>query len=253
MSFTTQVYMLLTAVIFGYSVEFMDFSSVDFSKLKCLQPLESYSRSPCPFINSLANCGLIKRDGKGILLSQIERAMREIGRVNKIFTRLAINGATSFLKKNEEGEYEFDLIELNLHNSKLHAAIEHDGSFTRQDHYTSDYPIIKPDVEMIEQVLSMSKNKETLTFDELVSARLAIINKSKEDFRSYISYKDYAAIHIQTIFTVTVLGRNDEISLDHARQFLIDEVFPKDWMIRETELSVFEMVRKLFKLFTTWK
>ncbi|GAA5939748.1 uncharacterized protein JCM15063_005275 [Sporobolomyces koalae] len=85
---------------------------------------ESVSRSPCPALNALANCGALPRDGRNITQQQLSAA---ISRAYNLTPTLAIQLGLPFSVL-FEGRGKIDLEDLSAQG-----LVQHDGSATRED------------------------------------------------------------------------------------------------------------------------
>ena len=109
-------------------------------------------RSPCPILNSLANHGIIPRDGRNITADELQSALQFIGLGRDTTTVLvhsafkvhsddpshgppgsARSGLRDPHQTNEQG-----IPVLNLDQTGRPHAIEHDVSLTRQDRHLGD-------------------------------------------------------------------------------------------------------------------
>jgi len=79
-------------------------------------------RSPCPFLNSLANQNYLPRDGRNITRAKLKAALIAAGNSTPLFAEVL----TSIVKPVTRKDGTFTLVDLRRHN-----AIEHDASFTR--------------------------------------------------------------------------------------------------------------------------
>ncbi|THV03604.1 Cloroperoxidase [Dendrothele bispora CBS 962.96] len=111
-------------------------------------PQEGDSRSPCPFLNTLANHGYLPRDGKGITIPQVLDACKKGFNVDPevlgTFGKLGLLTSPNFTF--------FSLDQLNLHG-----CIETDASLSRSDNF-------------------LAPNNGNLNFNETVYSTLASSN-----------------------------------------------------------------------------
>lgn len=91
-------------------------------------PVPGDSRSPCPGLNSLANHGILPRDGKNIDMATLKAAAFRGFSLDEAATE-AVGGVA--LQASTTGDATtFNLADLAQHSPQI---IEHDGSMTRED------------------------------------------------------------------------------------------------------------------------
>jgi len=148
-------------------------------------------RGPCPGLNTLANHGYLARNGQNIRAIDIITAMEAHLGIKADFGFLqtlvaGLRNAFVFLPNGEVGMTSLDVL------SNSHNAIEHDGSFTRNDAYfdlvaagvdpssmssgeasTAMPPQHNPkqNITQIEWLFSHSKDGVVLTVDDIADAR----------------------------------------------------------------------------------
>ena len=92
-------------------------------------------RSPCPFLNSLANHNYLPRDGKNITRDKLKAALIVSGNCTPLFADVL----TSVVKQITRDDGTFTLVDLRQHD-----AVEHDASFTRLDSRQGDNYTFQP-------------------------------------------------------------------------------------------------------------
>ncbi|KAK4540457.1 hypothetical protein LTR36_009203 [Oleoguttula mirabilis] len=92
-------------------------------------------RSPCPFLNSLANHNYLPRDGKNITPAHLKAALVVAGNSTPILADIL----SSIVKPVTRKDGTFTLADLRRHN-----VIEHDASFTRLDFRQGDNYTFQP-------------------------------------------------------------------------------------------------------------
>ncbi|KAJ3298433.1 hypothetical protein HK104_010693 [Borealophlyctis nickersoniae] len=86
-------------------------------------------RSPCPMLNSLANHGMLPRNGRNIPVEQYISVLKEVGCAADLCGSIAYSAlALVPTRKNAAGEIVYGLDDL-----RKHGGIEHDASLTRDD------------------------------------------------------------------------------------------------------------------------
>ncbi|KAH5153695.1 hypothetical protein HBH69_125080 [Parastagonospora nodorum] len=137
-------------------------------------------RSPCPALNSLANHGILPRDGHNLTVPILVKAMGEGLNVSpEVATSLSNLGMT--LSKNPASGA-FNLDDLNKHN-----AIEHDGSLSRKDIDLGGNE--KLDADTFKQTLGFYKGASNIGLDEVAAARWGRVQNSKTR-NSKVQYGD---------------------------------------------------------------
>ncbi|CAO2657242.1 Nn.00g033680.m01.CDS01 [Neocucurbitaria sp. VM-36] len=134
-------------------------------------PSSSDARSPCPALNSLANHGILPRDGRNLTVSLI---VAKLGEGLDVSSEVATNLATVGLQLSEDlTSGTFDLDDLNKHN-----AIEHDGSLTRMDFDLGgeDQKFCK---DIFEETLSYYNGATEIGLEEVAAARWGRLQSSK--------------------------------------------------------------------------
>lgn len=90
-------------------------------------PVPGDFRSPCPALNSLANHGIIPRDGKNLTVPFLVKALPQA--LNLSVEVATIVASAGLRTSSDPASGVFTLDDLNKHN-----AIEHDASLTRRDY-----------------------------------------------------------------------------------------------------------------------
>ncbi|KAF2000744.1 Cloroperoxidase [Amniculicola lignicola CBS 123094] len=111
-------------IVFGFLAIVALVSAVNFDEWH--PPTNGDARSPCPALNSLANHGLIPRDGKDISAPQVIKGLNEGMNVSMEVATMLARAALGLSSNPSSGK--FSLCDLGKHN-----AIEHDGSLSRED------------------------------------------------------------------------------------------------------------------------
>lgn len=150
-------------------------------------------RSPCPIVNSLANHGLIARDGRNITASSLKAALSQIGLgfdtaggLVKIAFQDHIDppageppstpnfGLRDANQVNEDGEAVLNLDQLGRPH-----AIEHDVSVTRQDRALGDYVHLNPD--LYQRFLQSSSNGSSFSIPDVGKYRKKRYDEQKRE------------------------------------------------------------------------
>jgi hypothetical protein len=131
---------------------------------------EGEVRSPCPALNSLANHGILPRDGKNLTVPVLVKALGDGLNISpEIATALSGNGV--LLSKNPSSGA-FDLDDLNKHD-----AIEHDASLSRKDIDLGGNANF--DARTFQQTISFYKGASDIGLDQVADARWGRVQDSK--------------------------------------------------------------------------
>ncbi|KAH8723882.1 Chloroperoxidase [Phaeosphaeriaceae sp. PMI808] len=141
----------------------------DFSKWR--SPHDGDVRSPCPALNSLANHGILPRDGRNYNIPIVVKAFG--GAINvsaEVATSLA-KIAISLSSDPRKGMFNLD--DLNKHN-----VVEHDGSLSRLDHdLGSDSQTFNSSI--FDETLSYFNGASEVGIPEVAAARWGRLKSSQ--------------------------------------------------------------------------
>ena len=225
------------------------YSGIDIhsSKYAYKQAVEGDSRSPCPFINTLANHGILPRDGKNVPIQQLFEAVVHVGALSPFITNIL----TTFSKKlggvDSQGTPIISLHQLGLHSNAEHDAIEHDASLSRLDSVGPNgaQDSISPNEELIDQLLGFAKSGY-LKLENIMDARkLRLVQTKANPGHVKFVTKDFFVMNGETIFLAGVMGRDYKISVSDATSFLKYEKFPANWQPRPSALGITEFTARL--------
>jgi len=178
----------------------------------------SDSRSPCPALNALANHSYLAHDGRNLSVPQLIHALREVYHISlPMASLLSVVGAIMC-----GNGWKLDLEGLAQHNR-----IEHDGSLTHADAAPgAKYAPIEVDQGLLQHLLDLSSDGRTLTFEDLVRARVsrdASLAKPLDGFHNAISRGEVAL--------TSEMFRNEqgEIPKEYIRQWFGEQKLPDGW------------------------
>jgi len=181
-----------------------------------MPPTSDDSRSPCPALNTLANHGILPRDGKKIQFTHIASALQ---RAYNLSPTLAWQLTASSFPFANGGNC------IDLGNLCAHNVIEHDASFTRQD-IALNPDQSKPDAELIDTFLNYASDQNKLTLGDM--SRFSGVRR----YSSRLSNGQYTLSPLHTFFgsgncalMYDVFGGDTK----DLRVWLVDERFPKNW------------------------
>ncbi|KAH7107957.1 Chloroperoxidase [Auriculariales sp. MPI-PUGE-AT-0066] len=125
-------------------------------RAKWCAPTETDSRSPCPGLNTLANHGILPRNGRGLTQPAIFEALSTAYNLDATGAAFLTNATASFL--HADGTFE-------LHDLALHNAIEHDASLAHDDVAAGEkYAPVETNTTKVDLLMALSS--DGLTFSE---------------------------------------------------------------------------------------
>ncbi|GAQ08836.1 hypothetical protein ALT_6157 [Aspergillus lentulus] len=146
-------------------------------------------RAPCPVLNSLANHGIIARNGRNITAAELKAALRYLGMGFDV-TAILVNGAFKVHSndpkkgarlglRDEDQVNEDGVPVLNLDQVGRPHAVEHDVSVTRQDRALGDCMRMNPD--LLEQFLAAPKTERGFSASAFGKYRKIRYDEQKRD------------------------------------------------------------------------
>jgi len=227
-------------------------------------------RSPCPALNTLANHGLLPRDGKNIDYDMLKHALIDIYALGPAFGTIFAHSATK--KFANPATHKFSLCDLliNVHSSdqaSKSTGIEHSASLSREDRPTTsdwshklDYTQRSPNQNQIDIVMHSSKT-DMITLPDFVHAREALWMKSfaarpalKSD---KLSTQEHVIANVEGCLFLGALSGNSnqgkfQISKTYAQSILRDERLPPGWKKTSTELGIPQLLSCLSQQGFAW-
>ncbi|KAJ3090203.1 hypothetical protein HK100_007523 [Physocladia obscura] len=205
------------------------------------------ARSPCPALNTLANHGLLPRDGRGLtyemLLDVCATALNcdmHILNLPGLFHARNDPLYKRGVMSDDEiasGRNIISLDDLNLPNK-----IEHDASLTRHDRFLGDP--VHADPVLVDEIIShSSQDSGFLSATDVAQARVARFNLSKEKNPSFVyGLFQRGIVSGESALLLNILGRNNRISIDDFKSFFLHERFPADWTKPEKFFSTSDIL-----------
>ncbi|EMC93181.1 hypothetical protein BAUCODRAFT_36847 [Baudoinia panamericana UAMH 10762] len=178
-------------------------------------------RSPCPFLNSLANHNYLPRDGKAITKAKLKAALIVAGNSTPLFADVL----SSIVKSVTRKDGTFTLVDLRRHN-----AVEHDASFTRLDARQGDNYTFQP--AMFEAMVkdahggpinrdSIARTRARRDREEKAAGNGAGVTFWRSP-RLYVTTWSQACILLQTF--------GEEIGVEELRKFYTEERLVEGWV-----------------------
>ncbi|CAG8605029.1 12609_t:CDS:2 [Funneliformis caledonium] len=197
-----------------------------------MPPEENDVRSPCPFINSLANHGFLPRSGKDYTMSKLFNALRKgFNAGTALATWLTF---WSFLLHGKL----FRTIDLQNHN-----VLEHDASLSRQDVAIGDN--VKVDKDLVDLMLSQ-KIDEKINIESLAklyNIRQADSKERNKDFKFGWKHKILVLGEYSLFLNVIGGATNKEVDAKIVETFFKEERIPDDWKKPETPAELIKVLR----------
>lgn len=190
--------------------------SADFAQWQAAGPNDK--RSPCPFLNTLANHNFLPHDGRAISKQMVQDAACKAGDFKpKNVGNIYATGAKAIPGAASSGTVDLDQLDMN-------GVLEHDASISRQDHTLGDSLNLDPWIWR--GVLDVIGDRKTIDYETAAKIRHMRIAASKRAHRVasrrgncdlkalLISY-----IEIATLFQLFGDTQTREIPVEYFRVF----------------------------------
>jgi len=185
---------------------------------------EGDSRGPCPFLNTLANHGILPHNGRNIPFPKLTQATQTSINMAETLAFIIPNMASELLKKDYNKDT-FDLEDLALHNS---LSIEHDASLTRID-TGLERDQSSPNPDLVKSVLDSATGKDKdgnaiFTIDDLagcIGRRRAECQKTNTEY-SLGQYHGFSQSSEWASLLTVFGGRVDAITALLAEERLLN-------------------------------
>jgi len=211
-----------------------------------IAPTPNDCRSPCPALNTLANHGLLPRDGRKINYDMLKHALVGIYNLGDVFGTIFASAATKKFAHPDTQDFNLCDLLINLHHNDQpsgQTGIEHSASLSRQDRPNGDFSHMtdgtqrNPDPVQSNIVLSHAVNG-MITVPQFTAARRELWAKSIRAQPALANdplHKQEAIIaDVEGCLFLGALSGNSnggrfQISDVYARYFLQREQFPPGW------------------------
>jgi hypothetical protein len=231
---------------------------VSYAKLPYLKKAgDSPSRSPCPFLNSAANHGILPYSGKGIKLAWITALIKKVGLSEQAAAPI-VSAMDKVIAKAKETNPDHAGDSIDLGDLNAHGVIEHNGSLTRMDIIdpkTNVDEAARPDTKLIGSMLiapNTMSGRKTEGLPELTHASVGYWRQKRVEQERQRKLPDGSDYHPNYYFSranilgsgecallLHVLGNGGKISGAHANSFLAKEMFPDGWEAHPVSLPSF--------------
>jgi len=182
------------------------------------------SRSPCPMLNTLANHGVLPRDGKGITKEMLGDAFVNVLGCSTVFGRGFAKVAYNKFVKDPNGKLSLDMLTLPFENG----GIEHFASLSRPD---VPRPVPKgakappPDVPRIEgelKAIGKLNDADKISMNDLAKIRVGLEKNNPPAVHKFIAAAEICLLQ-------GIAKGKDGMTVGRYRSFLEKEQFPADW------------------------
>lgn len=211
-----------------------------------IPPTPADCRSPCPALNTLANHGLLPRNGKGIDYKQLKEALIGVYNLGPAFGFVFARAATKKFADPKTGEFSLCDLLINVHNNAQPSGstgIEHSASMSRVDRpsmdfsHKNDFTQRSPSRAQVDLTLSRT-TKGMFTLADFSNARKTLWAKSYSVLpalaKDPLNKQEHIIADVEGCLLLGALSGNSnggefQISKDYANSFLYNEQFPKGW------------------------
>ncbi|KAK2784806.1 hypothetical protein FQN52_008891 [Onygenales sp. PD_12] len=205
--------------------------AADFNQWHPPGPSDRRVRGPCPALNSLANHGILPRDGRKMTLPVLIKGISEGLNVGPDLSIPV--GTVAILSSKDPLGLSFNLDDLNKHDG----LIEHDASLSRDDIYFGDNHSFDSDIW--QSVVDFFGEADRVNFTAAAKARLNRIETQRErnpDFT--FNAKNLVISYTETAQYLSVFGdpETGNPRVDWVRIFFEEERLPYKEGWRPTEV-----------------
>jgi hypothetical protein len=178
-----------------------------------------FIRTPCPAINAMLNHGYLPRDGRNISSAQMRTALEVWYNSGDSLSDFFL----SVFPKDPNEPKDLDFL-------STHGIVEQDASLVHADVFFKKDPAAV-DEALAKDLLSRANENGLLTKKEIVRTRKEREAALKERTGSGLGLKENFLQFCQSSALLRIFGDYDkkEISVEHARAFMVEERFPKDY------------------------
>jgi len=215
------------------------------------------SRSPCPFLNTAANHGILPYDGKNIRVEVFRRLLNKAG-APSLLTKVLGDQILKVAQLNADKDPNHPTDAIDLADLIPHGLIEHDLSMSRLDVITPQQGDNFSTSSLMDRMLKFIFKFETDAGNPAADPMSNILTTTgigawhnerrriEVEERKHTpdeSLKTQFLCSGECFFLLYILGRNGAISGRDAKTFLLEETFPAGWA-PPTDLTNFYALRK---------
>jgi len=219
---------------------------IDWTKWRT--PESGEVRSPCPMLNSLANHGVLPRDGKGITKEMAVKALTNAINLHVDIAKFFASGAIA--TNPDAHAHSFDLNHVNKHG-----LIEHDVSLTRDDIAFGDNHTFNPDIwKSVVDTYGDSKETNFALASEARYNRVIACKKAHEAANKEVEYgiKEVIFSYGETALLLSMLGdpKDGKIPVEYLKILVEEERLPYEegWRPAAQPVTLKDMNHVVFNL-----
>ncbi|KAI9591211.1 hypothetical protein BDF19DRAFT_455775 [Syncephalis fuscata] len=185
-------------------------------------------RSPCPMLNVLANHKIIDYTGQNVDAARLEHGLKNILGLRGVALKALMKGHRDLSAMHASNPQTMDLLDSLKHNF-----IEHDVSLTRE-RFTTNNPqrALYANRTKIDEFLSYAE-KGVLTYSSIAKFRNVVRDREAKDGLSPpmgFTLDNKFKSHGEAVLLLEIIGRNGQLKVKDAEQFLKEERFPDDFV-----------------------
>lgn len=200
-----------------------------------LEPTTEDVRSPCPFINTLANHGFINRSGKGVdVFAMVAELSEKFDVAPTLFLRLVeISMGFNMTYTDMDGVVVMDIDSLFEHNK-----LEHDASLVRADEYFGFNESKLVDLTLLDGLLQKNPNSTVLTKADIMEYQTERILDSRVNNPEHFFVEGQTTSFSAQATLFLLFGQHPMLeSVDKAslKEFLEFERFPEGYAPRTSD------------------
>jgi hypothetical protein len=195
-----------------------------------ITPTELDSRGPCPFLNTLANHGILPHNGQFITREILDGALIKM-HVDDWTRKVLLDAGWVVAHRSDENpqSYHFDLGDLGRHADSVWEGLEHDVSLTRND-FGSGMDYIHANQSLVQQLLSFeNKQVKTITIHSVAKARNLRLRQAREEGTASYGPMTQLLGDLECAAFVDIIGRGGQVETHVAESVLGQEKFPDGW------------------------
>ncbi|KAF7723306.1 hypothetical protein EC973_002103 [Apophysomyces ossiformis] len=206
------------------------------------------SRSPCPALNTLANHGLISRNGRNVTFDELYTAVKLVGLgpVSSYMTLAYVY--YTFHKNRPSDSVMYSLFKIadtiNLDELANHNVLEHDVSLSRNDLYVEPHNVINPVPARVALMTQFATNGTFTAQNQYDYRKFRWLESLRDNPQLYYSTFLQLIAGTECVVLQEVLGRGKGMPVDHLQAFFLEERFPDDWYPPTRPLSGFDLAWK---------
>ncbi|KAI9266082.1 Chloroperoxidase [Sporodiniella umbellata] len=200
---------------------------------------DSFARSPCPMLNTLANHGFISRDGRNIKPEELYDVLSLLRFTPSLSAGFLVYLYSVYHEAVPDKSFWASLgpkDSIDLNQLRVYGVFEHDVSLTRQDSALFPHNTTVPNIKCIMRMVRLAEtNKNTpdegyFTWEnESTARRLRWLESIKNNQAYHYPFFTQFTSSFECRILLDVIGRDGRLRIDHLVSFLLHEKIPDDW------------------------